>query len=222
LLSRGFDLSGTLNMDVINGTGADDRIAALDGDDIVYGKDGNDTLDGGSGADTLLGGAGDDVYEVDISGDVVIENADEGQDSVLSSSAYTLGDNIENLSLAGVQALSGIGNGLDNAVTGNAGDNPLYGLNGNDTLSGNAGNDTLDGGAGADALFGGYGDDGYVVDDSSDRVTEAADAGQDRVASTVSFLLDANLEDLELLGETALDATGNDLNNRLKQVTDYV
>jgi len=35
-------------------------------------------------------------------------------------------------------------------------------------------------------------------------------------------MLDANIEDLELLGETALDATGNDLNNRLKKMTDYV
>lgn len=92
LLSRGFDLTGTPDADVINGTGADDRINALVIDDVVYRKDGNDTLDGGSG--TLLGGTGNYVYNVDTDGDVLIENSDAGQDSVLSRVSYTLPDAI--------------------------------------------------------------------------------------------------------------------------------
>ena len=37
---------------------------------------------GGTGADTLTGGAGNDTYVVDNTGDVVIEKANEGIDTV--------------------------------------------------------------------------------------------------------------------------------------------
>jgi len=215
LLSRGFDLAGTPDADVIHGTGANDRIDALASDDVVYGQDGNDTLDGGSGADTLLGGTGNDVYHVDADGDVVIEDNYAGQDSVLSRVSYTLPEAIEVLSLADGMALDGTGNGLNNDLSGNNSDNRLVGLDGNDTLIGHAGNDTLDGGSGGDVLAGGDGYDYYVVDDSSDTLTEEADAGQDRVDSSVSFSLSANLEDLNLLGDAALSGSGNELNNNL-------
>ena len=46
---------------------------------------GADTLDGGAGADTMVGGDSDDVYYVDDAGDVVIENANEGFDAVVST-----------------------------------------------------------------------------------------------------------------------------------------
>ncbi|MFI3158145.1 MAG: hypothetical protein QX199_18520, partial [Methylococcaceae bacterium] len=52
-------------------------------------------------------------------------------------------------------------------------------------------------------------------DDSSDALSEEADAGQDRVDSSVSFSLSANLEELNLLGDAALDGTGNEFNNSL-------
>lgn len=111
--------------------------------------------------------------------------------------------------------LDGTDNGLNNDLSGNNSDNRLTGLDGNDTLIGQAGNDTLDGGSGGDVLAGGDGYDYYVVDDSNDTLTEEADAGQDRVDSSVSFSLSANIEDLNLLGDAALDGAGNELNNNL-------
>ncbi len=62
-------------------------------------------------------------------------------------------------------------------------------------------------------MAGGDGDDDYVVDDSNDTLTEEAGAGLDRVDSSVSFSLSANIEDLNLLGDTALSGSGNGLNN---------
>ena len=45
----------------------------------------------------MYGGAGNDVYFVDNTGDVVIENANEGNDTVFASIDYGLGANVENL-----------------------------------------------------------------------------------------------------------------------------
>ena len=57
-------------------------------------------LDGGAGADTMIGGAGNDTYVVDNAGDVVIENAGEGTDTVQRvDHTYPLAANVENLTL---------------------------------------------------------------------------------------------------------------------------
>jgi Ca2+-binding RTX toxin-like protein len=55
---------------------------------------------------------------------------------------YTLGANVENLTLTGNAAINGTGNALDNVLTGNSGNNTLTGGAGNDTLIGGAGTDT--------------------------------------------------------------------------------
>ena len=67
----------------------------------ITGNSGANVLDGRSGADTLIGGVGNDTYVVDNAGDRVLENAGEGSDTVQSSVTWTLGDNVENLSLTG-------------------------------------------------------------------------------------------------------------------------
>jgi Ca2+-binding RTX toxin-like protein len=183
---------------------------------MLIGNSGANHLDGKVGNDTLIGGAGNDVYEVD-SSDQVIELANEGIDQVNSSANFTLGANIENLTLTGASSISGQGNDLANKITGNAASNGLVGLGGNDTLIGNDGNDGLDGGTGADSMVGGAGNDTYAVDDAGDKVMEngpSTDTG-DTVQSLITYTLGANLENLIQLGSAKIDGTGNNLDNLL-------
>ena len=93
--------------------------------------------------------------------------------------------------------------------------NTINGTSRNDTLRGTNGNDTIDGKAGADSMTGLGGDDIYLVDNTGDRVTEAANSGFDTVRSSVTHTLAANVENLTLTGTGALNGTGNALSNRL-------
>lgn len=198
-------LTGT---DAIDGVGSDvnNLLTGNSAANILQGLGGNDTLDGGAGNDTLIGGTGDDSYIVDSSSDVIVEQVGEGTDTVLSSMSYALEDNIESITLTGIDAIDATGNALANVLTGNTGVNLLSGL---------GGNDTLDGGKGADILAGGEGDDTYIVDDSGDVTTEAANAGTDTVRASVSVTLAANVENLVLVDKAKIDGTGNALANTI-------
>lgn len=66
--------------------------------------------------------------------------------------SYTLGANLENLTLLDDGAINGTGNGLANLMLGNLGNNWLRGNGGQDTLNGSLGLDTLTGGAGRDTF----------------------------------------------------------------------
>ncbi|WP_428422561.1 calcium-binding protein [Methylibium sp.] len=154
---------------------------------VLTGNTAANTLDGGSGADTLVGGAGNDSYVVDNTADVVTELAAGGTDGVSSSVTYTLSANVENLTLTGSTAINGTGNASDNALTGNSAANVLSGGTGNDT---------------------------YVVG-TGDTVTEAASAGTDTVSSSIAWTLGNNLENLTLTGSSAINGTGNALDNVL-------
>ncbi|MDD5084396.1 MAG: calcium-binding protein, partial [Candidatus Moranbacteria bacterium] len=189
-------LTGT---DAINGTGNA-------WDNTIIGNSANNILDGGAGTNTLKGGTGDDTYVVDTTTDTIVENANEGTDTVQSSVTYTLGANLENLTLTGSAAINGTGNSANNIIIGNSANN---------TLTGGAGNDTLDGGAGVDTLKGGTGDDTYIVDSTTDIITENANEGTDTVQSSVTYTLGANLENLTLTGSAAIYGVGNSLNNIL-------
>src|SRR5207237_502746 len=154
-------ISGHNNVETIYGLDGNDTLYGKGGDDTLYGGNGNDILDGGTGNDTLYGevgsdtlhghagsdktsgGRGNDTYVVDNAGDAVTENSGEGSDLVQASISYTLGANVENLTLTGSSAIDGTGNALDNIITGNSANNVLFGGAGADTLTGGAGNDTF-------------------------------------------------------------------------------
>src|SRR5262245_66258599 len=86
-----------------------------------------DTINGGGGADQMSGGNGNDVYLVDNAGDVVVENANEGTDTVFSTAHLRLTENVENLFLQGNVDLQGYGNGLSNSIYGNSGNKIIDG-----------------------------------------------------------------------------------------------
>ncbi|ANL20531.1 serralysin-like metalloprotease domain-containing protein [Rhizobium sp. N113] len=191
------------------GNSLDNIITSGLGDDTLSGGAGNDTLDGGWGADTLIGGTGNDIYVAYYAGDTIIENVDEGIDTVQTYLAsYTLSANVENLTKIGSGSFAGTGNNLNNTITGGAAI---------DILSGGAGDDTLNGGAGADTLIGGTGNDTYIVDNASDVVTENADEGIDTVQTALaSYTLAANVDNLTYSGTAAFTGTGNSLANTIR------
>ncbi|HYX14405.1 MAG TPA: pre-peptidase C-terminal domain-containing protein [Nostoc sp.] len=162
------NISGTSGNDTIvgwagngnaNSPSGNDILNGLGGNDSLAGGTANDTLNGGLGADTLIGGAGDDTYIVDSPVDRITEAANSGTDTVRSSVSYTLGANLENLTLREGGDISGTGNSLSNFIFGNTSNNTLNGGGGNDTLDGSDGNDILNGGDGNDSLQGGPGNE---------------------------------------------------------------
>ena len=189
----------TLDTGALNGTG---NLLA----NIILGNAAANTLnDGGvGGSDSLNGGDGNDTYIVNNTGDTITEVPTGGTDQVISSVNWTLGANVENLTLvAGSLAVNGTGNALANIIIGNANSNVLD-----------------DGGPGAaDTLVGGLGNDTYNVNNSTDTITESAAAsfGVDTVVSSVDYSLlahAANVENLTLkAGSAAIGGTGNTLAN---------
>jgi Ca2+-binding RTX toxin-like protein len=190
-------LFGDALRDIMYGGDGNDTLHGNAGDDELHGGDGNDSLRGNAGDDKMYGGTGNDTYFVNDAGDVVIELAGEGFDTIYSSISKTLGANIENLALVGSANLNGTGNALNNI------------------LAGNAGNNTLDGGGGVNALVGGEGNDIYVIRNSADIIEEWGGEGTDTVRSYINWTLGANIERLELQGSNNLNGTGNALNNTL-------
>src|SRR6185436_10893871 len=172
---------------VLTGTAAI-RGTGNDLENMIVGNEARNVLDGGTGADVLVGGAGNDTYVVDDAGDAVIENADEGTDTVKASVDYALADGVENLVLTGATAIVGTGNADNNVLTGNAA---------------------------ASVLVGGAGNDTYVIGDAAIRVVEASNEGVDLVKASVSYVLSDNVENLTLTGTAAIDGDGNALANVL-------
>ncbi|MEY4718852.1 MAG: hypothetical protein RL563_1470, partial [Pseudomonadota bacterium] len=93
--------------------------------------------------DVMTGGLGDDEYWVDNVKDQVIEQANEGLDSIYSSISFSLPNDVENLVLLEAKALKVTGNDLNNSLQGNTKANTLQGKAGADNLTGGAGKDTF-------------------------------------------------------------------------------
>jgi RTX calcium-binding nonapeptide repeat (4 copies) len=169
------------NDSLIGGSGNDNLVGEEDNDTLV-GGDGNDRLDGGFGDNSLTGGIGDDTYSINGASDNIVEQANQGKDTVISTVNYSLGGTVENLTLKAnyVDALTGQGNSLNNVLTGNQYAN---------TLKGGAGNDSFIGGKGKDTLTGGSGSDRFIFKSISDRVDIITDfATEDTiVVSAASF-----------------------------------
>lgn len=135
-------VTGSSAADTFVGGAGNDTLSGMAGNDKLTGGAGNDRLDGGTGSDTLTGGTGNDTYLVDSSGDKVVESANGGTDTILSSvTIKALAANVEKLTLTGSANLSGTGNALANTIVGNGGANTLDGGAGNDVLTGGAGKD---------------------------------------------------------------------------------
>jgi Ca2+-binding RTX toxin-like protein len=120
-----------------------------------------------------------------------------------------------NAMLAQTEGVNLVGGEDVDYLYGNVTNDILSGLGGDDSLYGGAGNDLLDGGIGADGMIGGSGNDLYTVDEVGDGVTEQAGQGTDTVQSSVTYALGANVENLTLIGNAAINGSGNSLNNIL-------
>lgn len=218
-------LTGTAGWDTIYAGEGDDTVTGLAGGDVLSGQGGDDLLKGGAGDDYLMGGAGSDrilggagahdwaSYE-DASGPVLVNLARTSwQDT--NSGGQDLLKGVENLyGSAFDDAL--LGSNKDNTLSGGGGSDLLQGGLGDDVLNGGDGADTMDGGRGRDQAFGGAGDDVYSVDTHHDVIVEEAGAGHDRVISSVSYHLTANVEDLILSGPASSSGWGNELDNYIQ------
>ncbi|MFB2552793.1 hypothetical protein [Ensifer soli] len=191
-------LDGGAGNDRLDGGARDDTLNGGDGDDTLTGGDGNDLLKGGYGIDRMIGGKGDDTYGY-TAGDIIVEEAGGGIDTISTTGAVTIPLQVENLILVGRAHVGAVGNGGANVMTGNDGNNYLRGLGGADRLSGGNGNDTLAGGAGRDLLEGGDGADTFLYRSRAEGGDTIVDftKGSDRVAISASgFALDLSARPL--------------------------
>ena len=168
-------LIGISANDTLTGGKGNDTIRSAAGDDVLYGGEGADYLEGGLGddklygqvgVDSLLGGAGNDTYYLD-DADIIVENANEGLDTVYVANNYLMVANLENLVMSGSSSLTIEGNTSNNFITTNSGNSLVAGYQGNDTIFGGAGNDRLIGNEGDDVIEGGAGDDRLQGNDGS-------------------------------------------------------
>lgn len=214
-------------MPLITGTNDSETLTGTSGDDQIFGLGGEDILVGAGGSDTTDGGNGNDQHWVD-SQDIVIERPGEGDDEIITSVSYALGDGtwVETLrtdSAASTVTLSLLGNEIANSIYGNAGNNVLNGGGGNDYLVALEGNDYLIGGSGSDVLMGSLGNDTYdaefsfVEGQDSDVILENPNEGDDILGSRGDFMLRAGLsiETLVALGSGQVSLYGNEIGNSI-------
>ena len=166
-------------------------------DNVIIGNNAANTIKGGGGDDVMEGRGGDDTYVVDSRGDVVIEVAGGGVDTVVSSVSFDArSTHVENITLAGAVNANIVANELNNVLIGNAGAN------------------IFKGGGGADRMEGRGGDDVYYVDGGDDVVIEVAGGGVDTVFSLGNFdARSTHVENITLQGSSNANAVANGLNN---------
>jgi Ca2+-binding RTX toxin-like protein len=219
-MGQGADtLLGSMADDFVYGGAGNDLLKGNSGNDQLFGSTDNDILDGGEGVDLMDGGSGNDTFYVDSLGDIVIEEAGEGTDKVITTlTSFDLdasAANVENLTYSGSTDFLGTGSDGKNVIVGGSGNDALFGEGGNDTLTGNFGNDTLDGGTGNDSMVGGAGNDTYYVDATGDVVVETGGNGTDTIISSVTRTASTSIENIILVGSADINATGTQYSNTL-------
>ncbi|WP_374515711.1 VCBS domain-containing protein, partial [Niveibacterium sp.] len=169
--------------DTINGGAGADYLDGGNGNDTINGGAGSDKMIGGAGADTLTGGTGDDIYVISDTLDTLVENANQGIDTIVLDSTYTGANagttysiaglaNFENITAEGTANINLTGNTSDNRLEGNSGSNTIVGDAGNDYIIGAGGNDTLTGGTGSDVFVWHLADAGAKGAPAVDTITD--------------------------------------------------
>jgi Ca2+-binding RTX toxin-like protein len=187
------DLSTTALTDTINASNGDNNTLTTTFADLQQ----NDNIKGGLSIDTLILSGGTSTDELNIDA-----NSNTNQLDILGSTIT----NFERFDLSGFL-------GTVSILGFNTSSNWIKTGSGKDDLTGGNTNDTLNGGTGADILFGLQGNDTYIVDNIGDVIAEVLNAGIDSVESSVTWTLRINIENLTLTGTTAINGTGNSLNN---------
>ena len=163
----------------------------------LSGNDGANVIDGRDGADLMLGYGGNDIFIVNHAGDVVIEGAGGGLDTIFTSVGMTLGNNVERIGVNGFTTTYAIN------LTGNSVANEMWG---------NDGVNILDGAGGADIMTGFGGNDIYFVDNAGDLILETGTGGYDTIFTSTSFTIGDDIERLAVNGVSGtapLSLTGN-------------
>lgn len=186
-------------IEILWGSGFDDRLAGNGANNELVGMTGNDRLFGAAGADSLYGGFGDDSISGGDGNDTIFGaddadnlSGDAGADLIfggLGSDDAHGGDGNDNINgedgddarLAGDGGSDRVSGGLGNdRIDGGDGDDILLkGEEGTDSIHGGLGNDTLDGGADKDTLYGDDNDDRVLGGNGNDRLLGGA--GNDRL-----------------------------------------
>jgi Ca2+-binding RTX toxin-like protein len=222
LISAWFD-AGAGN-DVLYGAGGNDTMAGGAGFDVIFGSFGNDEIDGGLHLALLdyeslgiklkidlLSGTVDKVSGETVVGHDKVKNIGD----VFGSSGWDeiIGSDVRNY-IKGNDGNDGIdGAGGNDLIGGGNGNDYLQGGSGLDEIYGEAGDDFIDGGSGADTMYGGFGNDSYVRDDAGDQIVD--NGGIDKVYTSSSYVLGAEIEHAEAIGGGNVDLTGNSLANEL-------
>jgi Ca2+-binding RTX toxin-like protein len=220
---------------------------------VIAGNDENNILDGAEGFDTLIGGKGDDTYYVNIVQegywsddfkliypDTIVENTNQGRDSVIITGyvsgiydienvvidiKFKIKENIENFDASGIEFENGVygyvnllGNGLANILTGGEGDDVLDGGEG---VSGLNAIDTLNGGGGLDTFYVDVVKVGSTIQ-IQDVIQDAAGdnlvlRGNLSFSTATDFILSSEYfkVDSSRTGTTKLNIVGNDEDNTL-------
>ena len=235
-------ITGNANANSLDGDLGDDALLGAGGADVLSGGDGDDTLTGGVGNDVMNGDLGDDtfVFNFGDGADNISGGADTDTVSILGTPGNETLDVIfngtalttfEGGTLASVEAVTAdLLGGTDTltyagttaevtvdllAHTGSG----FAAMAGIENVVGGSGSDILIGGVGTNTLTGGAGNDTFVVNDTTDVVSEANGVvgGIDTVNSVANTytIADADVENLTFIGGGNFTGTGNGSNNSI-------